>query len=381
MPASVQGGSLSSPMTQADCSFPSISCSGVGMLAETRSYLLYNRIRVYPCVPDISFLKNRLPTEDHLCRIEFHLASRCSVCGVSGESADHFFLRCPFAVALWEAVYSTFQLHISADSWSSFFLHAMVVSFSDQVRVLRKAAIHKVVWSVWFIRNQCIFESKVVDFRFALSMVWCVVSGANRLGIRCMHNCMDDLLILQGFGLRGRPNMTPVIKSLIWSPPAPGWIKLNTDGAALSSPGKRGYGGFFRNYRSLMKGCFAIPLGQVFAFETELLAASMCINFTWKYGWHRIWLESDSSYMIQLFSSRSDNVPGRVRYAWQRCIFQISQMEFQVSHTFREGNQVADALSKHTLGLEIDSWLFSSPSLFPSLVDNNYMSRESFRFS
>ncbi|TXG67291.1 hypothetical protein EZV62_008566 [Acer yangbiense] len=58
MPASVQGGSLSSPpMTHADCSAPSISDSSVGRPTGTRSYLLYNRIRVYPCVPDISFPK------------------------------------------------------------------------------------------------------------------------------------------------------------------------------------------------------------------------------------------------------------------------------------------------------------------------------------
>ena len=58
-----------------------------------------------------------------------------------------------------------------------------------------------------------------------------------------------------------------------------------------------------------MKGCFAILLGRVFAFEAELLAASLAINFAWKYGWHRIWLESDSTYMVQLLSSRSKLVP------------------------------------------------------------------------
>ncbi|TXG67286.1 hypothetical protein EZV62_008561 [Acer yangbiense] len=53
---SFQGGSLSSPpMTHADCSAPSISDSSVGRPTGTRSYLLYIRIRVYPCVPDISF--------------------------------------------------------------------------------------------------------------------------------------------------------------------------------------------------------------------------------------------------------------------------------------------------------------------------------------
>ncbi|KAK0591310.1 hypothetical protein LWI29_038275 [Acer saccharum] len=60
MPASVQGGSLSSPpMTHVDCSAPSISDSSVGRPTGARSYLLCNRVRVqvYQCVQDISYPK------------------------------------------------------------------------------------------------------------------------------------------------------------------------------------------------------------------------------------------------------------------------------------------------------------------------------------
>ncbi|KAK3183585.1 hypothetical protein Dsin_030871 [Dipteronia sinensis] len=124
------------------------------------------------------------------------------------------------------------------------------------------------------------------------------MSNANRLEIGCIRNCVDDLLILRWFDLRGRPAKAPVMRSLIWFPPAPSWIKVKTDGAALSSRGVGGCGGVFRNCRAFVKGCFAVPLGQVFAFEAELLAASMTINFTWQNGWHQIWLESDSSYMV-----------------------------------------------------------------------------------
>ena len=75
------------------------------------------------------------------------------------------------------------------------------------------------------------------------------------------------------------PSKAPVIKSVVWSPPAPGRIKVNTDGAAIGSPGVGGCGGIFRNCRAFVKGCFAIPLGQVFTFEAKLLAASLAINF------------------------------------------------------------------------------------------------------
>ncbi|KAI9181734.1 hypothetical protein LWI28_018031 [Acer negundo] len=123
---------------------------------------------------------------------------------------------------------------------------------------------------------------------------------------------MDDFLILHCFGLQGRPSKALVIKSVIWSPPAPGWIKVNTDGAAMGSPGVGGCGGIFQNCRAFVNGCFAIPLGQVFAFEAEFLTASSAINFAWKYGWHRIWLESDSFYVGKLLSSRSEMVPWKV---------------------------------------------------------------------
>ncbi|KAK3212773.1 hypothetical protein Dsin_017479 [Dipteronia sinensis] len=198
----------------------------------------------------------------------------------------------------------------------------------------------------------------------------------------------------------GRIAIFPVIDYLVWTharevvdlvkfrllggglvASASGWIKVNTDGASLGSPGVGGCGGVFRTCRSFVNACFAVPLGQVFAIEAELLAASLAINYAWNLGWHRIWLESDPSYIVQFLSIRSDQVTWRVPQAWQRCIHQISHMKFQVSHIFREGNQVADALSKHALSLSSNSWWSSTPSFCSSLVGNDCMGRESFRFS
>ncbi|KAK3194054.1 hypothetical protein Dsin_025364 [Dipteronia sinensis] len=103
-----------------------------------------------------------------------------------------------------------------------------------------------------------------------------------------MRNCVDDLLILCRFGLSGRPGKALVIMSVVWSPPAPGWIKVSISGAALGSPGVGGCGGVFRTCRSFVKAYFAVPLGRVFAFEAELLAASLALNYAWNLGWHRI---------------------------------------------------------------------------------------------
>ncbi|KAK3230080.1 hypothetical protein Dsin_001961 [Dipteronia sinensis] len=266
-------------------------------------------------------------------------------------------MQCPLATALWEAVFFVFQGPVSADTWGSFFRHTMSVSFSDQIMVLWRADIHAVVWSVWYSCNQWIFEGKILNFSVTLSLVWRSVYDANRLGIGCMRKSIDDLVILLRFDLSGRPGKALVIRSVVWSPPALRWIKVNTDGATLGSPCVGGCEGVFWTCWSFVKSCFTVPLGQVFAFEAELFAT---INYAWNLGWHRIWLKTDSSYVVQLLSIRSDRVTWRVHQAWQSCIYQISHMEFYVSHIFREGNQVSDALSKHTLGLSSDYWWSST---------------------
>ncbi|KAK3184879.1 hypothetical protein Dsin_032165 [Dipteronia sinensis] len=166
-------------------------------------------------------------------------------------------------------------------SRSCLFLSVIILGFYGELVFMR--------WfGVWYSRNQWIFEGNFVDFRVALSLVWRSVYNANRLGIDCMRNCVDDLLILRPFSLSGRLGRALVIRSVVWSPPASGWIKVNTDGTSLGLPSVGGYRGIFRTCRSFVKACFAVPLGQVSAFEAELLAASLAVNYAWNLGWHRI---------------------------------------------------------------------------------------------
>ncbi|KAK3198463.1 hypothetical protein Dsin_021878 [Dipteronia sinensis] len=146
-----------------------------------------------------------------------------------------------------------------------------------------------------------------------------------------MLNCMDDLLILRRFGLWGRPSKAPVIKSVVWSPPASGWIKVNTDSAAMGSPGVGGCGGIFQNCRAFVKGCFVILIDQ----------RSPCARvITCTVGPEAFW--------------------SSIRW---------------------DGNQVAYTLSKHALELHADSWWLSALSFCSSLVGNDCIALESFRFS
>lgn len=60
---------------------------------------------------------------------------------------------------------------------------------------------------------------------------------------------------------------------------------------------------------AFVKVCFAIPLGNKYAFEAELLIVIYALKVAQKYSWDMLWLECDSMYLVHLLSYRSLNVP------------------------------------------------------------------------
>lgn len=94
-------------------------------------------------------------------------------------------------------------------------------------------------------------------------------------------------------------------------------------------------------------------------FGAKLLTIIHAISYAWEREWTRLWLESDSSYMVHLISTRNPDVPWHWLAAWTNCFHNISSVCFQVSHIFREGKSFADALSSHTvhlLGVVVSCW-------------------------
>ncbi|KAK3224810.1 hypothetical protein Dsin_004672 [Dipteronia sinensis] len=110
---------------------------------------------------------------------------------------------------------------------------------------------------------------------------------------------------------RPRPSRAPRIIEVYWHLPPPGWIKVNTDGASLGSPGSSSCGGVFCNHRGFVNCCFASLVGIMHAFEVELSAVIKAIEYAFDFGWHNLWIGCYSSYMVSILSCSSLNVPWR----------------------------------------------------------------------
>ncbi|KAL5546988.1 hypothetical protein UlMin_006675 [Ulmus minor] len=123
---------------------------------------------------------NRLPIEDNLCKMGFHIASCCCLCGSSSENATHLFLECSFVAALWKVVFDVFKHSMHPFLvCKSFFLAAFYLNFISQTGPVWIAAIHAVIWTVWKTRNNIIFYNQDASYKTSLIFIWWAIKEAN----------------------------------------------------------------------------------------------------------------------------------------------------------------------------------------------------------
>ncbi|KAL6182579.1 hypothetical protein ACLB2K_043998 [Fragaria x ananassa] len=155
---------------------------------------------------------------------------------------------------------------------------------------------------------------------------------------------VSRLRILKCFGAPCRPRATPRVVEVNWIPPSLGWVKINSDGSWKHGEGVGGYGAIFRDYKGHFLGAFASNLEIPSSISAEIMAVIKAIELAWVRDWKHIWLEVDSSLVLD-YIRRPSLVPWPLRVRWLNCLYRISKMNFKATHIFREGNRIADALT------------------------------------
>ncbi|KAJ4713826.1 Ribonuclease H [Melia azedarach] len=190
-----------------------------------------------------------------------------------------------------------------------------------------------------------------------------------------------DRSILSDLGIPWQLGKAPKALILSWHPPPAGWIKANTDGLAKGNPGLSACGGLFRDTGGRFLGGFALALGHQTAFHAEIMVVILAVEIAYERGWFHLWLESDCLPIIHLLLNDSLHPPWPLQNRWMNCKLLVSKLYFRCSHTFRETNDVADALAN--LGLHFDTlqWWPSPPPSIQSLLSHNANGFPCYRFS
>ncbi|WMV32833.1 hypothetical protein MTR67_026218 [Solanum verrucosum] len=126
------------------------------------------------------------------------------------------------------------------------------------------------------------------------------------------------------------------------------WVKLNTDGSALSNPGSIGAWGVLRNSLGEIIFAFSTPLGEGTNNQTEVEAALFGLSWCVQLNYMNVILEVDSQLLVDWLMN-STSTPWSISLQMQKLRQIVTQFtHFKCIHTLREANFVADSLSKHS---------------------------------
>ncbi|CAL1361451.1 unnamed protein product [Linum trigynum] len=283
-------------------------------------------------------VKNKITTNS--VRKFRHLTSddSCPSCEGTAETAIHCLRDCPRAQIVWSKI-------ISPDHIGQFMA-------SDRDRWLRSNVTDNktgfwpgewgsffslVLWFIWKQRNEKVFRGNTLS----------PSSLCNYVVIKAKEWAHAWESASRSLDRSSKP--ARVEKLIGWSPPATGWFKLNTDGAAQGHGGDIAAGGIIRDSDGEWIAGFMYRIGSGTAILAELWGILQGLKLAWKHGIQFLILESYSALALDLIRQHHDPVHlhasllGKIR----RLLSQ--SWVVQLDHTYREGNRVADWLSKHSL--------------------------------
>lgn len=321
-------------------------------------------------------MHDKLPNDEHLMDRGCYTPSMCSLCHSNVENSFHLFFECPYSIKLWcwfaSVLNMNLQFHDIADIWK-----LCDRGWTPQCKLVVKASIINIINSIWFSRNQARFNDKVISWESAIAMIQSNVSLAGNNTKLTSTSSIRDFVVIKKFNIEIHPPRAPTIKEVYWHPPIASWVKCNTDGAATAISSS--CGGIFRDNNADFICCFAENLPGVNSFVAEICGALRAIEIAAQRNWRNLWIETDSSLVVLAFKS-SAIIPCNVRNRWENCKLLTNNMNFLVTHIYREGNQSADKLANVGLTLQsITTWL-SIPLFLNTLYINDKLGLPSYRF-
>ncbi|XP_057822587.1 uncharacterized protein LOC131034983 [Cryptomeria japonica] len=139
---------------------------------------------------------------------------------------------------------------------------------------------------------------------------------------------------------------------VIWEPPAEGWHNVNFDGVVQSNPRPSGVGIVIRNEKGDIIKCGAKRLKTDTNNEVEAYPTLLVVRLARSSGIKKLHLEGDSLVIIQTIKNGGINAWHLQGYI-SLIVGELNRFKnFMVSHIRREGNKVANKLSKWALSFE-----------------------------
>ncbi|KAK2388551.1 hypothetical protein QL285_062226 [Trifolium repens] len=323
-------------------------------------------------------MHGKVPTDENLQTRGCNGPSMCSLCSRAAESSFHLFFECDIAVMLWRWLVGcldrTIQFYHIEDMWS-----LCDGAWASQSKLTIVAAIINLLNIVWMARNQARFHHRLISWRQAISLLITNTMLTGNNTSKVSSNSIKDFSFLKKFNITIHCPKLTMLKEVIWNPPLPAWHKCNIDGASTGNPGNAACGGVYRNHLSDFVYAFAEPLGNASSFYAELCGALRAVEVAWDKGWFNLWLKTDSSLVVSAFKNPSKPVDWSLRNRWRNIHLKLRNMNFLVTHIYREGNKVADLMANFGLSATDLIYWSDAPMFIKDCLDSNKLGMPNYR--
>jgi len=298
------------------------------------------------------FHHGRMPTDENLRSRGCNVVSICNLCLKNDETSEHLFLRCQFSKKLWDWIGGKLNRLIDCSTTDSL-LSCIPASCSSQVSGIFVAAIVHTLHTIWWARNSLRFTTLTPSLHSAKVRIHSLVALSGNLSKgKCLQS---DLAFLDAFAVSIHCRKVRYYYGYLEAPNR-SVLKVNTDGSMVG--GSTACGGLFRDHLGTFLGAFSCNAGIQSVYYAEVLGIILAIEFAAQQGWRNIWIESDSTSALMIFSNHS-LVSMLLRNRWHNA--NILGLQVISSHIFREGICCADKLANlgHSMAGEI--WLDTLP--------------------
>ncbi|CAN1297777.1 Putative ribonuclease H protein At1g65750, partial [Linum perenne] len=250
----------------------------------------------------------------------------CRLCPTRSEDSLHVLRDCKLAQSFWRDF-------LPPPALASFFsgnLQDWLIHAISSAELGLSCGI--AMWLLWKARNEDIFEGKSVTSAQLRLRVHSWIAGV-RETMKSSSQILSEIV--------GRRRDT-LIK---WIPAPDEWITVNTDGSVTQPLSHAAGGGVIRNSHGAKLASFAANFGSCSIMRAELRAATLGLSLAWDMGFRKVNLQLDSLAAIAAIKGtpESDTRHGHtIQQVRELC---NRHWVVNLTHTYREGNRVADLLA------------------------------------
>ncbi|XP_077232371.1 uncharacterized protein LOC143869366 [Tasmannia lanceolata] len=282
---------------------------------------------------------------DNLPFLDPSVNRRCLLCNYGLESVNHLFFQCRYSKWIWQSLlgmlghFRSPQPHLLQEElW-------LANSFkgSGQSATLAFLAFEASIYRIWAERNQRVFHKKSLSNSVLLSDLLSLIKTKIQ-GLKLTDlDTQSNRSIASNFGCVFCPS-TISLQSCSWIRPPPGSFKINSD-ASLEDVGG-GIGGAIRDSNGFLVSMFSINVEREDILALDFLGVLTSLQQALQMGCGIIWLEVDSKSTADIINGLS-TIPWRSFHRIKEIQLHLSRFQrWSISHIWREGNCVADFLSK-----------------------------------